>query len=208
MKIRNLMTIYLFLVVFTITSKADSYLPSFLVNTGVSLEVDSPGTLNDFWSEGFSIGAGVRLPFSISREYNQFRFNLNYNYFPFDNDATFPIGSFYENRSINLTGKSVHVITAIIDNRTSFFGSSKIVIPYISLGFGFLGRSKTEMRSDSIFLPVLETGYKGAGLFAMSVGGEFKFIHKLIITLEIKYIQSNTRPGKTAFAPIVMGITF
>jgi hypothetical protein len=190
------------------TSRADSYLPSFSVNTGISLEIDNPGTLNDFWTAGLGIGAGIRLPFSISREYNQFRFNLNYNYFPFDNNATFPIGSFQENSRINLSGKSVHVFTIIIDNRTSFFGSSKTVIPYVSFGFGFLGRSKTEMSSDSTILPSIETGYKGAGLFAISVGGEFKVVRKVILTLEIKYIQGNTFPGKTTFAPIIMGISF
>lgn len=188
--------------------RAESQLPSYVINSGVSLEVVSPGTLNDFWTEGLNIGAGIRLPYSLSREYDQFWLSLAYNYFPFDKDATFPIGSFYEDTSINLFGKSVHVFTAIIDYRIFFVNKSKIVIPYISFGWGFLGRSKTDMRSDSIILPEIKIGYKGAGLFTMAFGSEINLFKKFMIIMEIKYIQANTRPGKTTFAPFILGLEF
>jgi hypothetical protein len=182
-------------------------LPHYSVNAGISLGA-KPGQLATFWKDGIDLGVGYLLPPTIEKGYVQFWFNVDYSYFRFDHNSLFPIESFEPDSVIHLNGKDAHIITAIINCRIPLAYLRNPVVPFLSLGYGFIGRSKMNIKSDSPILPSAQTGFKGAGLFAMSIGMGIRIKENSLITAEWKYIIGNTQPGKTSLGPLLIGLEF
>lgn len=183
-----------------------SELPPFSVGGGISYALISPGTMDDFWKPGANIKFGMRLPFSISHDHNQFWLDFGYNYYPFDHGSTFPIKSFSDSPEVKLSGRATQIVSATIFAKFTFVDEHKRVVPYFTIGSGFIGRSRTILNSDSILLPHSETAYKGAGLFCFGVGTDIRISNDLRLYWDWKYIVGNTKPGKTSIAPLNIGV--
>jgi hypothetical protein len=183
-----------------------SELPPFSLGGGISYALIAPGTMDDFWNPGINFGVGAKLPLSFSRDHNQFWINLAYHYFPFDQNAVFPIKTIPDSLEIKMNGKDAHLVTAEIFCKLTFVDKSKKIVPYFTIGSGFIGRSKTKFSSDSVILPHSETGYKGAGLFTFGLGTDIQFTQDILLFLSWNCIVGNTKPGKTSIAPLRIGI--
>ncbi len=195
----------IFFSAFSISLASEGGITEFFISMG-STGPAGNSAFSDLYTGGFSLAAGARIPFSIWQGYQQNWFELEYDNFSFDKSGSLISYPYME---VNATwGRDVNVVTGIFRAKFMLTHESKKIVPFISIGFGYLHRSRTEIRSNSIDLPFVKISYKSAGAFLAGAGVDYKLGRHVAILFDFTYIKGNTWPGKIAFVPVRFGLIF
>lgn len=195
------------LMVFSDVSAQEYKSMRYLLKVGASWALTGT-VLDNFWKSGLSLNAGIRIPYCVFCDYNEFWLFGEYNRFPFKNNPRFPIDSFNERSNVVLSGEPVEIYSIHAGAKVFFRNREKRVLPYTYLGYGYLKRTDMVIRSESPLLPYARTGYSDVGAWTWSLGLDVGVADRLRIFWEFTAITGETLPSRTQYNSVSLGILF
>jgi hypothetical protein len=164
-----------------------------------------PGNLGEYWDRGFSTALSGQIPLSFWRGYFQNWIEFGFNHFGFKNNVKDPIYYPY-GPPIGMSGKDTYIFSFFYKSHILLYNERKRTNIFISLGAGYLKRTRTLIRSNSIEMPFRTAKYKGAGAFSIGIGSTLRASKLVNLLFEFGVNKGNTSPGKTTYWPVRFGV--
>ncbi len=201
---RSAIVIAIILVISSGLYAKDSSDKSYMFNIGLSIP-STPAEFSDYWVAGMNFGIGLNIPVnrrvSIQGNFAYTNFGLNKEKLMGDTGVS---GS-----GIQIQGGSASILSAYLDLKSTVFGGSKSVVPYLLVGTGFFRLSFEDiiMSYYGQYRGIEGSSESKFGL-ELGAGMDFPINRGAYFFMDLKYVIGFTEVENTTYFPLRFGIGF